>query len=103
MAKKFRQCLFILFFFTSCGNKDIVIQNLAKDTLIKVKTNTSYPTNLRLKVTGFTDDNCIINNTIINKGKIDTLLQSDWYKSEIVISYKAYKAKSGNIVIKYEL
>jgi hypothetical protein len=101
--RNIKHYLFIIILFISCGNKDIVIQNLAKDTIIKVPTNTRYPTNLRLKVTGFTSDTCIVNNTKISKGKVDTLLQSDWYKSEIIINYKAYKARTGNIVIKYEL
>lgn len=99
---RFGVCLFALFVGGKNTDNGIAIHDVYKDTIIVLPASSKQPTTLELSVTGNIDDTCILNNVKLNKGVIDTTLRSDWYLDSIILNYKAYKAKQGELIISYE-
>jgi hypothetical protein len=89
----------------SCNTKgEIGTIDASRDTLIKVTTHNSNASVLKLTIKGEASDTFLLQYYHkIPGGKIDTTVQNEWYDKNFVIDYKAYKAKSGKLSIKYHL
>lgn len=97
--------LFIsLYIFASCrSSNEVSIPDASKDTVIQIKTKTTYPTTLQLHIQGRANDTFIINNILIPGGIVDTTIKYDWYIKDFPINFKAYNVSTGSFIIKYKL
>ncbi len=94
---------FNLIFFFSCTTKGkFEIRNVEQDTVIKIFAK-STPSNFKLKIEGQVDDSFSINNVIVGGGKINHTISFDWYNKNVILNYKAYKAKKGKLTFKYNI
>lgn len=94
----------LLFIFASCRYSDeVLIPDASKDTSIEINTKTTYPTALKLRIKGQTNDTFIINNYKIPGGIVDTTILYDWYKKDFPINFNSYKVSSGSLIINYKL
>ena len=82
---------------------EIILNNLKNDTTIKVSTNAQTAVSLILNIKGNVNDSFKLNNIILPGGKVDTVLNLDWYNKVFFIKFKKYKSSSGNLVIQYKL
>jgi hypothetical protein len=95
--------IFCLLFMACRPSGTIKIENAGKDTVINYSTNATLPNALLLHVQGQVSDTFIMNNIYLPGGKVDTNIRLDWYDKTFHIDYKAYKATSGSLKIKYKL
>ncbi len=99
--------LLVIIAFISCNSnpvyKKVVLNQLAIDTIIEIKTSKKYPTTLKISVNGISDDSIIISGVKLRGGNIDTFWHSDWYNKIIISEYKSYRAKSGKLILEYHL
>ncbi len=61
------------------------------------------PVMLNLEISGYASDSIEIRSIKIPGGKIQEKFQLDHYYRDIAIKFSPYKAKEGNIKIKYSL
>ena len=95
---------FIAFLICSCGSSGAIeIINIKRDSSVNISTNAAYPTNLRLHVTGHTNDTFLIKGRPVPGGAVDTILDFVWYNKIIHLDYQSYRATKGRLNIRYEL
>lgn len=89
---------------TSCmSSGEIILNNLKNDTTIEVSTNAQTAVSLILNIKGNVNDSFKLNNILLPGGKVDPILNLDWYNKTFYIKYEKYKASKENLVIKYKL
>ncbi len=103
---KFYHLIFLSLLF-SCTNKSksnsITLNTLEIDTTFNIKIDKAYPTTLKIKITGNSNDTFGISGFKIPGGMVDTFWHVDWYQKNIIIKYESYKAKSGQLKIEYQV
>lgn len=94
--------LIVVLCFLSCNASNIIhLSDVTRDTTITIKSNSSYPSLVNLKLKGELNDSFMINKIVLPQGKIDTILRIDWYQENFQIFYKPFKVTSGNLTIEY--
>lgn len=103
ISKINRLVLFSIIFFASCTTKGkFEIGDAGKDTVITILAKTT-PSNFKLIITGEVDDSFMVNSMILKGGKLNDIVSFDWYDKNVVINYKAYKAKKGRLNFIYNI
>jgi len=96
--------LFLFAKLSSCNSiHQVNITDAGKDSVVTIQTHASNVSMVNVKVRGIINDTCLLNGVKINKGSVDTLLKLDWYSSNLVLTYKAYKATRGKLLITVDL
>jgi hypothetical protein len=98
-------CL-VMFLLTSCDkhNKgEWIITDVSKDVLLTAETNVKMPTTLILQISGYANDSVEVRSMRLPGGRINEEFKLDHYSSDISVQFRSYKAKKGNLKIKYYL
>jgi hypothetical protein len=92
----------VICFLTSCKNKgEWVISDFSKDTILTANTRVITPAALILEISGYASDSIEVKSVKIGGGKIQEEFRFDHYHRKISVKFSPYKAKSGNIKIRY--
>ncbi len=85
-----------------CDQNQFMIFRLTnfKDTSFHFQSKSLHPTLLEVSISGNSDNSFIINNIILEGGKIDTVLKMDWYKDTVILNFIRYNATKGNLIFK---
>lgn len=89
-------------FCTNCKeNKEVIINDASKDTLVVIQSESETPATLVFNVSGTIDDTCKIMGVSIDKNNLNKDIFVDAYSKKMLLDYKAFKVKKGNVIIKY--
>ena len=94
----------MLLFINACKENysEIKISNLSKDTVFSLRSKEDNPTVLIFNVQGYIDDTCKISSIPIYKNNLNKDIFIDTYSKETKLKFESYKAKNGNLIIKYK-
>lgn len=101
--------IFIFFLYLciacSCNSKTkLELKDLSRDTIIHLTSRSHNPTTIIFKVSGFANDTFMLQEFLkIPGGAVDSSFKLDCYTKDYSLSYKALKAKKGNLIIEYSI
>ncbi len=75
---KYLLILLLIISFSSCISEgEFKINNVAKDSVLRIATGASNPVMLNLMIRGYTDDSFRVNHIFIKGGRLDDTLKFD--------------------------
>jgi hypothetical protein len=78
------------------------LKDISRDTIIHLTSESGTPSSIVFKVKGFASDTFMLQEFLkIPGGVVDSSFTLDCYTKDYYLSYKALKAKKGNLVIEY--
>ncbi len=96
--------LILIINFSGCTSRGkFEVNNVARDSVLKIATKASNPSMLNLIIQGYADDSFMVNHIFLKGGPLNDTLQFDWYNDTIIVAYKSYKAKKGRLNFTYKL
>lgn len=99
----FLALLFLGDFLYKSRFKKIEIKDLSQAQTLTLVANSKIVYGLEASVVGYLDDSAKIGNLVLGKGEVNALLYTgDCYVDTFQINYQPYKAKAGNLTVKYQ-